>query len=157
MKNCQMNRKTRMALACCLFLLTPPMAAAEPDNVPADARQLVVMPDAARAIMRSDMLDHLAALNEITGYLAEKNLEAAAETAEQRIGNSAIGKHAAMARGQGPGRFMPDAMRQLGWGMHSAASEFALVVKQGDQASTYAALQKIMSSCVACHMSFRTR
>lgn len=152
-----MNRKTRTALACGLLLLTPLMAAAQPESMPKDSRQLVAMPDAARAIMRTDMLDHLAALNEIAGHLAENDLAAAADTAENRIGNSAIGKHAAMARGQGPGRYMPDAMRQLGWGMHSAASEFAQIVKQGNQANTYAALQKIMSSCVACHMSFRTR
>lgn len=152
-----MNRKTRATLACCLLLLTPLMAAAQPGSVPEDGRQLVAMPDTARAIMRADMLDHLVALNEIAGHLAENDLAAAADTAENRIGNSTIGKHAAMARGQGPGRYMPDAMRQLGWGMHSAASEFALTVKQGDQAKTYAALQKVMSSCVACHMSFRTR
>lgn len=150
-----MNVKIKTTLACCL-LLASPMAAAQPESVPEDGRQLVAMPDAARTIMRTDMLDHLVALNEIAGHLAENNLAAASETAENRIGNSAIGKHAAMARGQGPGRYMPDTMRQLGWGMHSAASEFAQTVKQGDQTKTYAALQKVMSSCVACHMTFRT-
>ena len=52
---------------------------------------------------------------------------------------------------------MPDAMRQMGWDMHAAASEFAQVAKGGDTAKTYAVLQKVMTSCVACHMSFRTR
>lgn len=47
--------------------------------------------------------------------------------------------------------------RQLSWGMHDAASEFAQVAKGGDAAKTYTALQKVTSSCVACHMSFRTR
>lgn len=122
-----------------------------------DLRQLATMPDKARAIMRTDMQDHLVALNEIFGYLAESNLVAASETAEKRLGNSSMGRHAMMARGQGPGRFMPEAMRQLGWGMHDVASEFAQVVKGGDTAKTYTALQKVTSSCVACHMSFRTR
>jgi len=31
--------------------------------------------------MREDMLDHFAALNEISGYLAENNLDAAANIA----------------------------------------------------------------------------
>lgn len=147
----------RHVLISLALLLPSSQALAQQPEPPPDQRQLVAMPDAARAIMRTDMLDHLAALNEIAGHLAENDLTAAADTAENRIGNSTIGKHAAMARGQGPGRYMPDAMRQLGWGMHSAASEFALTVKQGDQAKTYAALQKVMSSCVACHMTFRTR
>ena len=122
-----------------------------------DHRQLATMPEKARAIMRTDMQDHLVALNEIFGYLAEGNLVAASETAEERLGNSSTGRHAMIARGRGPGRFMPEAMRQLGWGMHDAASEFALVLKRGDAAKTYTALQSVTSSCVACHMSFRTR
>lgn len=122
-----------------------------------DFRQLVSMPDLPRALMRADMQDHLVALNEILGYLAENKLAEAAETAEKRLGNSSMGKHAITTRGQGPGRFMPNAMRQIGGNMHAAGSEFALVAKEGDTAKTYIALQKIMSSCVACHMSFRTR
>jgi len=130
---------------------------AQPPTPPQDHRQLVAMPELPRALMRTDMQDHLVALNEIFGYLAENNLAAAAETAEKRLGNSSMGKHAVMARGQGPGRFMPDAMRQMGWEMHAAGSEFAQVAKGGGTAKTYTALQKIMASCTACHMSFRTR
>jgi hypothetical protein len=46
-----------------------------------DLRQLVLMPEQARQLMREDMLDHFAALNEISGYLAENNLDAAANIA----------------------------------------------------------------------------
>ena len=151
-------RHTLITLA---LLLASPLARAQqpvqPPTPPQDHRQLVTMPELPRALMRTDMQDHLVALNEIFGYLAESNLAAAAETAEKRLGNSSMGKHAVMARGQGPGRFMPDAMRQMGWDMHAAGSEFAQVAKAGDTAKTYTALQKVMASCVACHMSFRTR
>jgi len=143
-----------------LLLLTPLALAQQPVQQPTpvqDHRQLVTMPELPRALMRTDMQDHLVALNEIFGYLAENNLAAAAETAEKRLGNSSMGKHAVMARGQGPGRFMPDAMRQMGWDMHAAGSEFAQMAKEGDTTKTYTALQKVMTSCVACHMSFRTR
>ena len=143
-----------------LLLPSPLALAQQPAQPPApaqDHRQLATMPELPRALMRADMQDHLVALNEIFGYLAENNLAAAAETAEKRLGNSSMGKHAVMARGQGPGRFMPDAMRQIGWDMHAAGSEFAQTAKGGDTAKTYTALQKVMSSCVACHMSFRTR
>ena len=59
------------------------------------------MPDKARQLMRDDMLDHLSALNEIIGYPGENNLDAAAEVAATRTGNSSMGKH--RATGMGPG------------------------------------------------------
>lgn len=139
------------------LLLAALPALAQPPAPPQDVRQLVNMPDLPRSLMRADMQDHLAALNEIIGYLADNKLAAAAETAEKRMGQSSMGKHAYIARGQGPGRFMPDTMRQMGWNMHDAATEFAKVAKSGDQAKSLAALQQLTSSCVACHMSFRTR
>lgn len=120
-----------------------------------DLRQLVSMPKQARQLMRQDMLDHLSTLNEIVGYLADNNLDAAAEIAETRMGKSSMGKH--RATGMGPGRFMPLAMRNLGWGMHESASEFSRVAKEGDLKGAYGALQKVTSSCVACHYSYRTR
>lgn len=162
-----MNIKFSPTLALPLLLIAASPLAAQPvtgaapasqgQAIPEDARQLATMPEKARAIMRIDMQDHLVALNEIIGYLAENNLAAASETAEKRLGNSSMGRHAMMARGQGPGRFMPDTMRQMGWNMHDAASAFAKVVKEGDQAKSFAALQQVTSGCVACHMSFRTR
>ena len=120
-----------------------------------DSRQLVSMPDQARELMRKDMLDHLSAFNEIIGYLAENNLDAAADVAETRMGRSSMGKH--RGTGMGPGRFMPLEMRNLRWGMHDAATEFSKIAKQGDLKSAYSALQKVTSSCVACHYSYRTR
>ena len=147
-------RHTLITLA---MLLTALPALAQPPAPPQDARQLVDMPDLPRALMRADMQDHLMALNEIIGYLAENKLDAAGETAEKRMGQSSMGKHAYIARGQGPGRFMPGTMQQMGWNMHDAASEFARVAKSGNQAKAMAALQQVTSSCVACHMSFRTR
>jgi hypothetical protein len=139
------------------LLLTATIAQAAPPAPPQDFRQLVEMPDLPRSLMRADMQDHLVALNEIIGYLAENNLAAAGETAEKRMGQSTMGKHAAIARGQGPGRFMPETMQQMGWNMHDSATEFAKVAKTGDRAKALASLQQLTSSCVACHMSFRTR
>jgi hypothetical protein len=120
-----------------------------------DHRQLVEMPAEAQQLMRKDMQDHLLAMSEIFGYLAESNFVVAAEVAEKRMGKSSMGKH--RAAGMGPGRFMPPAMRQIGVGMHEAVSNFAEVAKSGDLNKTYAALQTVMASCAACHMSFRVR
>ena len=68
-----------------------------------------------------------------------------------------MGKYRIALRGQGPGRFMPEPMRQLGWNMHGTASQFAKTAREGDTAKSLAALQQVMATCVACHMSYRTR
>ncbi len=120
-----------------------------------DTRQLVSMPEQTLEIMRQDMLEHLATLSEIIGYLAANNLEAAADVAEKKMGRSSMGKH--RGTGMGPSRFMPPAMHSIGRGMHEAASEVATAAKQGDLKGAYTSLQKVTSSCVACHYSYRTR
>ncbi|HEX5635653.1 MAG TPA: cytochrome C [Gammaproteobacteria bacterium] len=120
-----------------------------------DPRQLVAMPDNVRALMRSDMQNHLLAINEIIGYLADNNLDAAAEAAESKMGKSTMGKH--RATGKGPGMYMPLEMRDIGWGMHESASEFAQLAKKGDLKAAYIALQKVTTACVACHYSYRTQ
>ena len=120
-----------------------------------DHRQLVSMPDETLLLLRQDMLDHLSALNEIIGLLAENKLDAAAEVAETRMGKSSMGKH--RRTGMGPGRYMPPEMRNLGWGIHESATEFSRAAGEGDSKAAYSALQKITTSCVACHYSYRTR
>ena len=120
-----------------------------------DLRQLASMPDEARQLMREDMLDHLAALNEIYGYLAENNPAAAADVAETRMGMSAMGRH--RASGKGPGRYMPLEMRNIGHGMHASASAFSRAARRGDMRGAYKALEKVTGACVECHYSYRTR
>jgi len=120
-----------------------------------DSRIFVDMPAQARGYMRQDMLDHLIALNEIIGLLASDDLPALAEIAETRIGRSSMGKY--RGTGMGPGRFMPLEMRNIGWSMHDAATELAVLAKKGDKAATVKALQKLTTSCVVCHNSYRTR
>lgn len=123
--------------------------------VAADPRQLVTMPAEARELMRTDMLDHLAALNSIIGLLAENDLQSVAEVAETRMGKSSMGKH--RASGMGPGRFMTLEMRNIGWGMHEAASELAQAAEKNDSKGAWSALQRVTGACVACHNSYRTR
>lgn len=130
---------------------------AQPAAAPTDARQLVTMPALAQTILREEMLDNLGALHEVIALLAQDKLAAAADVAEQRIGHASMGKHAARARGQGPGRFMPEAMHAIGLAMHGAASEFAVIAKSGDKAKALSALQTVTGACVACHAAYRTR
>lgn len=120
-----------------------------------DARQLVSMPAQAQQILRKDMTDHLAALNQVLGHLAASEFQQASELAESRLGRSSMGRH--RGSGMGPGRFMPPEMHGLAMGMHQAASEFAVVARKQDLPAAYSGIQRVTSFCVACHASFRIR
>jgi len=119
-----------------------------------EQRQLVEMPSKAQQVMRQHMLEHLATLNQIIGLIAEDKLEKAASLAETKIGISSMGKQCAKT-GMGPGLFMPPDMRQMGRRLHEASSEFARIAKEGDTKQAVAALQKVTTTCVACHYKYR--
>lgn len=147
--------KPTLALLFCGVLFAPcALAESSTDDI-TDPRQLVDIPPAAQQLMRQDMLSHLSALHSIIAALGNNDLKAAADTAEQQLGRASMGKH--RASGMGPGRFMSPEMRDLGWGMHDAADAFATEARKGNPQSAFAALQKVTSSCVACHAVYRTR
>ena len=129
--------------------------AAETKSSNTDTRQLVSMPEGAQQILRSDMFDHLVVLNLLLGHLAASEFQQASDLAEARLGNSSRGRH--RGTGMGPGRFMPPGMHQLGFAMHQAATDFAETVKNEDTSAALSALQRVTSSCVACHAGFRIR
>jgi hypothetical protein len=132
-----------------------PEAALEAGLPATDLRKYVEMPEQARQILREDMLDQFAVLNEIIEYLALNDYAAAAEVAEDGMGQSLLRKH--QDRDFGPARYMPEEMRKMGWDLHEAASNFSLVAKRGNPQATLVALQKISEACIACHYSYRTR
>ena len=120
-----------------------------------DLRTYVKMPDKARQILTEDMLDHLAVLNEINRYLSENELTSAAEVAETGMGRSLLSKY--QDEEFRPGHYMPKAMREIGWELHNAATEFSQAARQGNMQETLQGYQRITSACVACHYSYRTR
>ena len=128
---------------------------AEPESQFMDLRSYVEMPEKARQILQEDMLDHLAVLNEINSYLAENDLLAAADVAENGMGRSLLSKY--QDEEMRPGRYMPKEMREIGWELHNAAAQFVTAARQGNLQKTLLAYQRITSACVACHYSYRTR
>ena len=127
----------------------------EAESLKTDMRKFVEMPEQARQMLREDMLDQFAVLNEIIEYLALNNYTAAADVAENGMGQSLRRRN--QEREFGPGRYMPEEMRRMGWNLHEAASNFSLVAKRQHPQATYGALQKITEACIACHYSYRTR
>jgi hypothetical protein len=127
----------------------------EAESLKTDMRKFVEMPEQARQVLREDMLDQLAVLNEIIEYLALNNYAAAADLAENGMGQSLRRRN--QEREFGPARYMPEEMRRMGWNLHEAATNFALVAKRKSPQASYGALQKITEACIACHYSYRTR
>ena len=120
-----------------------------------DYRTFVEIPEKARQILQEDMLDHLAVLNEINRYLAENDLPAAADVAENGMGRSLLSKY--QDEEMRPGRHMPKEMREIGWELHDAAAQLVTAARQGNMKKTLLAYQRITSACVACHYSYRIR
>lgn len=149
-------RGLSIALAFCLgSALAADVESSEPPTAATDNRQFVEMPEEAQQLMRKDMRDHLLAVSEILSYLANNDLSSAAEVAEQRLGESSMGRH--RETGMGPGKYMPLSMKQIGQSMHKAATKFAAVADNGDRDTSYLAFQEVVASCAGCHVSYRVR
>ncbi len=118
-----------------------------------DARQLVELPDMMQQHMLHNMRDHLASVNQILSYMADDELDKAADVAETRLGMSSLEAHGASHMA----RFMPEGMRQAGTRMHKAASRFARKAQEGDALPAYKALAEITAACVSCHAGYRIR
>jgi hypothetical protein len=118
-----------------------------------DKRQMVELPAMMQEHMLASMRNHLETINIILEQLAKGNPDEAAEVAEQRLGMSSLDDHGAKHLA----KYMPEAMRSTGTGMHRAASRFALKAQEGELLPAYAALQEITAACVACHVAYRIR
>jgi hypothetical protein len=143
-----MMKKQAVAAMFLLLVSTGPVSIADDD-----ARQLVQLPEMMRQHMMENMRDHLTAINEILVHMGADELDEAAETAEQRLGMSALELHGASHMA----RFMPEGMRQAGTSMHRAASRFALKAEEGDSLPAYKMLAEITSACVTCHSGYRIK
>lgn len=116
-----------------------------------DAREFVKLPSMMQNHMKANMRDHLVAINEIQIYLANDQMDEAAEVAENRLGMSSMDSHKAKHMGQ----FMPKGMAAIGTSMHKAASRFALKAEEGELLPAYKALSEVTSACVACHAGYK--
>ncbi|MCW8854207.1 MAG: cytochrome c [Gammaproteobacteria bacterium] len=144
--------KTKLFIQLLVILLLAHSTAKAEES---DSRVLVSIPEESLQLMRKDMIGLISALAEIMQSLSTGDFKIAAEIAETRMGRSAMGKH--RSTGMGPGRFMPIPMRNIAWGLHDSASEFAEIAIKGDAKQTYTALNKVISHCAACHNTYRTK
>ena len=125
-----------------------------------DGREFVDLPPMLRDHMLHNMRDHLLALDEILGKLADGDVDAAAAIAEGRLGMSSMSLHGASEIG----KFMPKGMAEIGTRMHHTASQFVIAAQNADmnpsreaQHEVYRALQAVTENCNACHQGYRVR
>lgn len=130
-------------------LVLMPMAA----KAEGDTREQVALPDMMQSHMLANTRDHLAALNEILASMAGGDGDKAAQIAETRLGMSSLATHGASHMAP----FMPERMREIGTGMHHAASRFALRAQEGEPGPALKALSDVTAACVACHSGYRIR
>jgi hypothetical protein len=132
-----------------IFLLCQ-MGATSADE---DPRMRVELPEMMQQHMMANMREHLETLNRILELMANDQLDAAGEIAEQRLGMSSLAAHGA----EHMAPFMPEGMRKAGTEMHRAASRFAMVAQEGDLLAGYKALAEITTACTGCHAGYRIR
>ena len=120
---------------------------------------LVRLPEPMQEHMLGNMRDHLAALNEIIGDVANDKFDAAATVTEQRLGMSSLGLHGAAHMAP----FMPKPMQDIGTSMHRAASRLAIVLQDTSVSPSFdtmrdvsRALHEVTATCVSCHASYRS-
>lgn len=122
-----------------------------------DLRLFAPLSPQAQETLRLEMLDNLVALNEILALLADGKVKEAGAVAEERLGRGAMGKNARLPFDARPGPQMPAAMHEMGRNGHFVASEFAAAAATGSRDAALAKLPALMSACIACHATYRTR
>lgn len=139
----------RVWVLCCLLMVNTEMTSYADDS----SRQLVQMPEKMQQHMLANMREHLQAINGILFHLANNELDAAAQLAEQDLGMSSLESHGA----EHMAKFMPEGMRRAGTAMHTAASHFALTAQEGELLPAVKSLAEVTKTCVSCHAVYRIR
>lgn len=117
----------------------------------ADNRIHVEMPSMMREHMLGNMRDHLLALSQTQGLMAEQKWDEAAQLIESRLGMSSLESHGASHMA----KVMPKEMAQLGTAMHRSASQLSRALQEEDWQKSVAGMSDLMSRCVACHAGYK--
>ena len=122
-----------------------------------DMRQFVKFPAPLLKRELAHMREHLGILAQLQAALSKGAYSEAADLAEKNLGMSSLPMHGA----QEVAKYMPQGMREMGTGLHRAASRFALEATNagatGDVRPAMAALAEVTEQCVACHAAYRLK
>ncbi|TXT24922.1 MAG: hypothetical protein FD134_1300 [Gallionellaceae bacterium] len=114
----------------------------------ADRRISLGLSDEMRHHQLSNMREHLAAVQKITGLLAEKKFDQAAKIARFQLGLTEEMQ-------QMCGKFENEEFKSLGLAFHTSGDELADALKARNMRKSLKALNKTLSYCVQCHEKFQ--
>ncbi|MDH4284981.1 MAG: cytochrome C [Gallionellaceae bacterium] len=136
------------------LLLTPVAAQAEPQahmgkaHNMADRRISLGLSPEMKQHQLVNMRAHLAAVQKITGFLAEKKYDKAANIARTQLGLTEEMK-------QMCDMFENAEFKALGMAFHNSGDELADVLKTKNPRKIFKALNKTLGYCVQCHEKFQ--
>lgn len=142
-------RNMIFAGAAALSMATVSAASAE------DARTAIDLPPDVRVQFLEHMRTHMNSLNSVVQLMSEGKVREAGSTAEQQM---------AFGQGRGFGRFMPPEFRQMGFGFHKAAGDFARIAAEAPEPPDAVGWKKLVTGladitarCNSCHAMFRVK
>jgi hypothetical protein len=113
-----------------------------------DKRTPLKVPPMMKDHMRSNMRDHLAAVNETAKLIGAGNFQAASSVIHDRLGtNEEMTRMCGM--------FGNETYKEMGLAMHTSADVLSAEIKSKDMGKIMKALSGTLEKCVACHDTFR--
>lgn len=113
-------------------------------------RSVLKLSPSAKKVHRAVMREHLEAIHEIVGALAEGNFSKAEHITMTQLG---FAKHREAMRRQQPESF-PPTYHDLAMTHHEAAEELAQVMASQDIQQILLKLDRTLEACVTCHRAF---
>ena len=120
------------------------------NSLPNDHLTLDLSPSAEQ-IHRVVMREHLEAIQEIVGALAQGDFSKAEDITRTQLG---FAKHREAMQRQQPEAF-PPTYHDLAMAHHEAAEELAHVIPSQDFKQILLKLDRTLETCVACHRAFK--
>ena len=121
-----------------------------------DQRELVLYPRPVYESTLRNMREHLRGVSEVQRLVGEGRYTEAAQAAERGMG---MGHNHGPEGNASEHQFMPPGMMALGRGMHMAAAELAVTLRDtevtDDLQAVFVAMGKVTANCVACHDAYR--
>jgi hypothetical protein len=105
----------------------------------------------SQVILKETMREHLEALQEIVGTIAQGDYKKAAQITREKLGFEK--HHQVMQREKGT--TYPSKYQELAMAHHREAEELANSISTGEAHTIFQHLDRTIQSCVACHRAYK--
>lgn len=113
-----------------------------------DSRISLNLSPAMKQHQLSNMREHVVAIREIVGLIADNKFDNAAQIAHEKLGLTPDMQ-------QMCGSFGNDQFKTLGFAFHKSADDLADALKTKNTQTSLRALHQTLNYCVECHATFR--